>query len=631
MTARPPPIEIDVGHKLQTTAFSANGEYLVSGGDGARVWRVEDVRLKQLATMKAGGVQCLAVSNDGKLIAAGTTSGKAIVWDTKTYEPVWTFKKGMQGNINGVDFSPDSTRLVSASNKTAIVWDMAVGKQVQTLRHEGRVTGAKYSPQGDRIATATSRSFQVWDSNDGRLLLNRNVAVIPEYNTGLLWFGNNHLLVVLDSAIRQFETSSGSAVSEWPVSDTGSSSCIALPKNGEFIAYSTRRSLTFWDTSTHTRLGLIQHPQDIRSVALSPDDRFIATGREGRKITIRSLFPFANSIPLSRLHTTFQEPDFRIDDPPLDAWKQDHLANADALLTSAIHESRDLNPPVLASRALVRARLQHWDAALEDAEKATQLQPSVIGYIAKSIAHVGKGERHKAYEACDIAFELFHSSHGTFILLIKAIIMFMAGEQRDAISRVDDLIATVHLNSICYVVQAYMYLLLGNSQMEASDYKGSIQSFEYARARMQHHTSQPLFVVSMVSGWKFDNLDITIRQRLCEALCAAGDFSLEHPGDTAVDAQQYHEAISHYTTALSLNPLSQQGVLIKRSKAFLAAGSWKQALDDANKAITLDPSSPWGYEMKHAALHKARDYDNAIDAFEEMLSKIAQSPAPDVQ
>ena len=32
--------------------------------------------------------------------------------------------------------------------------------------------------------------------------------------------------------------------------------------------------------------------------------------------------------------------------------------------------------------------------------------------------------------------------------------MFIAGEHRDAISRVDDLIATVNFNSICYVVQA---------------------------------------------------------------------------------------------------------------------------------------------------------------------------------
>ena len=40
--------------------------------------------------------------------------------------------------------------------------------------------------------------------------------------------------------------------------------------------------------------------------------------------------------------------------------------------------------------------------------------------------------------------------------------------------------------------------------------------------------------------------------------------------------------------------------------------------------IELDPSSPLGYERKHAALHKAGDYENAINAFEAMLLKISQ-------
>lgn len=30
--------------------------------------------------------------------------------------------------------------------------------------------------------------------------------------------------------------------------------------------------------------------------------------------------------------------------------------------------------------------------------------------------------------------------------------------------------------------------------------------------------------------------------------------------------------------------------------------------------------------MKHAVLHKAGEYDNAIDAFETMLLKIVESP-----
>ena len=50
-----------------------------------------------------------------------------------------------------------------------------------------------------------------------------------------------------------------------------------------------------------------------------------------------------------------------------------------------------------------------------------------------------------------------------------------------------------------------------------------------------------------------------------------------------------------------------------------------------DQVITLDPLLPWGYEMKHAALHKAGDFDNAVDTLETMLSKIAESPDPVVR
>ncbi|KAF8421133.1 hypothetical protein L210DRAFT_951437 [Boletus edulis BED1] len=101
--------------------------------------------------------------------------------------------------------------------------------------------------------------------------------------------------------------------------------------------------------------------------------------------------------------------------------------------------------------------------------------------MAKSVAYVGSGDKDKGDRTCDIAFEHFHSSHVTFLLLIKAIIVFMAGEHIDAISRLDDLIATVRFNSVCYTVQAYMHYLLGCSHMQRSDYDRAIHSFEHAR------------------------------------------------------------------------------------------------------------------------------------------------------
>ncbi|KAF8550490.1 hypothetical protein OG21DRAFT_1513946 [Imleria badia] len=898
-----PHMEIDVGVELRAVTFTANGEYLVSGGTEVQVWRVEDG--KKIATMKAGAVFSLAVSKDGRWIAAGTYEGEVIVWDSKTYEAVCTLKKDSD-IINALDFSPDSTRLVSGSdNRTAMVWDVTMRKQVQTLCAEGLVIGLKYSAQGDRIATGTRRSVRVWDSNEGHLLVDIKGGMRPYYNGGLRWF-NNHLFVVDSDKIKEFDASTGSAVSEWSVPSSGNFSCITLPQKGEFIAYSTTHTVTFWDTSTHTQLGLIQHSQDVRSIALSPDARFLEIAGENWKIAIKSLSGITHSSPLSPLSPTFEEPDIQVDDVSskhdqvsdagasfvsqapfvdssdtvLDSWNNDQLADTEASLTETITNSRDQTHHALANRALVQARSGHSDLAIEDAENSIKSRPSVNGYIAKSVALISGGKKAEGCRVYDLAFKHCHLMDVDLILLIKAIVVFMAGEHRDAISRVDDLIATVQSNSICYVVQAYMYLLLGKLQLEKSNYESAIQSFEHARTQTRSCVGPDLSAISLISGWKFDELDITVQQHLCDALYAAGrrndatesllkmvntldeavymsgplikwvsdwthqylsapegdaasnlaqqhetpvptpllrewakatlansgwkvalvaagsfmlprvttyqavcerlvatdrvtdavdcfhelisesggevymsgpmtewvsDFTqrclsarisegetasnaaphgntptldptpllrewakatltrdswkdalasavnftvprvtiyraicerletidritdafecvkqlttelggennlhggclewihdfrqrssknLEHLGDIAADAQRYDEAISHYTTALSLNLPSPQYLLIKRSKAYLATGSWKHVLDDANQAITLDPSSPWGYEMKHAALHEAGEYDSAVDAFEVMLSKIVKSHDPDVQ
>ena len=44
-----------------------------------------------------------------------------------------------------------------------------------------------------------------------------------------------------------------------------------------------------------------------------------------------------------------------------------------------------------------------------------------------------------------------------------------------------------------------MYLLLGNSHMDSSDYEGAIHLFERAQAQMRHYEDQSLLAISLVS------------------------------------------------------------------------------------------------------------------------------------
>jgi len=56
---------------------------------------------------------------------------------------------------------------------------------------------------------------------------------------------------------------------------------------------------------------------------------------------------------------------------------------------------------------------------------------------------------------------------------------------------------------------------------------------------------------------------------------------LEQNGDIAIDSASYEDAVTHYSTALTLDPLSAV-LLTKRSRARAGIGSWQDSLEDAD-------------------------------------------------
>ena len=76
--------------------------------------------------------------------------------------------------------------------------------------------------------------------------------------------------------------------------------------------------------------------------------------------------------------STLQEPKILINETALDAWKHNQLANAEELLTEAIHDSQNTSYHALASRALVRAYSQKWGEAITDAKEVFTSQVSLL-------------------------------------------------------------------------------------------------------------------------------------------------------------------------------------------------------------------------------------------------------------
>ena len=282
-------------HPIYSVAFHSDGMQLFSGKeDGLRRWRVADGQ-EVGNRMGKDVIAAISVSRNGKWIVCGTSKG-ASVWDAKTQE----MSIGVEGTVfvRAVDISPESTRFATASgidDNKASIWNIITGERlVGPLQHDNGIIGIKFSPNGEHIATAVEDStIRVFDRRKGDQLLAIEANISPwSVSTPLAWSndGQQFFAASRGRKIKSFDVSTGSQLAESQVRGAGEVRSIALAANGKFLATFVQRSILFWDTSTLTRIGpVIEDSQEIRSIVLSPDCSYLATGGGQGNIAIRNL------------------------------------------------------------------------------------------------------------------------------------------------------------------------------------------------------------------------------------------------------------------------------------------------------------------------------------------------------
>lgn len=130
---------------------------------------------KESMTLKGHTAPVISVSfsPDGTRLATASADKSVKLWDAETGQELKTFN-GHTNAVGRVVFSSDGTRLASGSfDGTAKIWDLKTGEERMSLAGAGAsVFGIAFSPDGKLIATGNNdMTLRLWDAATGEQLL----------------------------------------------------------------------------------------------------------------------------------------------------------------------------------------------------------------------------------------------------------------------------------------------------------------------------------------------------------------------------------------------------------------------------------------------------------------------------
>ncbi len=276
---------------VRSVSFTPDGAGVWTSGDGdLRLWGVDPAAGVGVSRFEREFLHSVDVSPDGRWLVAGGTAGILRSGPTGGATLRGDAVDG-DATVSSVAISRDGRRVAAATySNLAFVWDAGRLNEPPAARlpHPNRVSFICFSPDSRQAATACDDGVvRWWDATDGSLLRTLRAADVRLPEITFDADGKRLAVAARDGSLRILELPDGAAQT-WAIPRGVPLRSVRFSRDGQWLVCAgAERVIELWDARQGRRVAaLVGHNQEVYCLDLSPDSEVAASGDAGGSIRL---------------------------------------------------------------------------------------------------------------------------------------------------------------------------------------------------------------------------------------------------------------------------------------------------------------------------------------------------------